>query len=478
MGVPTQLAPQFDQQFTDNNGVPLAGGFVYTYAAGTTTPLAAYTDSTGNTPQTNPIVLDGNGRAPIWLGSSAYKLVLQNSSNVTLLTVDNVSYINSGSITSAMLAAGAVQTSNIANNAITSALIASGAVGSSQIASGAVGSSQIASGAVGSSQIASGSITTSQISPTAGILPSQLSVGSGLSLGANQVLFFTFTVFSANATQGAVYSNNSNQFTVSSTISGGTTLVCTGNGFPSAGSTTLTKVSGTGDATISVSASTSAGTYYWTVPSGISRAIALIVGSGGGGAGGGGGSYASNSGGNGGNAGLPFITPPMALTAGNVITIINGAGGAAGAASSTGGNGNASQIISGGVVLYQAPGANGGSGRNPTAQIAFNTTYGNLETSGGGGAAAANSGAPGQASLINAVYSANGGIGNAGQSGGGGGGHSMFGAGGTGATGGANNATSPASTACGAGGGGGCGTNGGSGGTGAAGASGAVIIYY
>ena len=59
----TSLAPNFDQQFLDNDGVPLAGGFIYTYAAGTTTPLAAYTDSTGVTPQTNPIVLDGNGRA-------------------------------------------------------------------------------------------------------------------------------------------------------------------------------------------------------------------------------------------------------------------------------------------------------------------------------------------------------------------------------------------------------------------------------
>jgi hypothetical protein len=42
-------------QFFDNNGVPLAGGLLYSYAAGTTTPLATYTTSSGVTPNTNPI---------------------------------------------------------------------------------------------------------------------------------------------------------------------------------------------------------------------------------------------------------------------------------------------------------------------------------------------------------------------------------------------------------------------------------------
>ena len=44
-------------QFFDNSGNPLAGGFVYTFAAGTTTQLASYTDSSANTPNTNPVVL-------------------------------------------------------------------------------------------------------------------------------------------------------------------------------------------------------------------------------------------------------------------------------------------------------------------------------------------------------------------------------------------------------------------------------------
>ena len=35
-------------QFFDNNGAPLSGGLIYTYLAGTTTPQATYTTSSGN----------------------------------------------------------------------------------------------------------------------------------------------------------------------------------------------------------------------------------------------------------------------------------------------------------------------------------------------------------------------------------------------------------------------------------------------
>lgn len=51
-------------------GVPLAGGFVYTYARGTTTLQPSYTDRTLSVENTNPVVLDLFGRAPIWLDES------------------------------------------------------------------------------------------------------------------------------------------------------------------------------------------------------------------------------------------------------------------------------------------------------------------------------------------------------------------------------------------------------------------------
>lgn len=88
-------------QFFDNSGVPLNGGLVYTYAAGTTTPQAAYTSSAGNTAHTNPIVLNSAGRVAaggeIWLTDAvAYKFVLETSAAVTIATYDNVTGNASG----------------------------------------------------------------------------------------------------------------------------------------------------------------------------------------------------------------------------------------------------------------------------------------------------------------------------------------------------------------------------------------------
>jgi hypothetical protein len=81
-------------QFFDNNGVPLSGGKLYTYAAGTTTPLVSYTTSAGNVARTNPIILNSAGRVgdggEIWITSAAYKFVLTDSTNVLIATYDNV----------------------------------------------------------------------------------------------------------------------------------------------------------------------------------------------------------------------------------------------------------------------------------------------------------------------------------------------------------------------------------------------------
>ncbi len=78
--------------------LPLGGGLLYTYQAGSTTALATYTGVDGLIPCANPIVLGINGISPtpIWLSSTnAYKFVLANSSNVTLYTYDNISGIPS-----------------------------------------------------------------------------------------------------------------------------------------------------------------------------------------------------------------------------------------------------------------------------------------------------------------------------------------------------------------------------------------------
>ena len=87
----TSLAPTPKLQFFDANGAPLAGGLLYTYEAGSTTPLASYTDSTGVSANTNPIVLDSRGEANVWLENAIYKVALYSATNVLIWTVDNVS---------------------------------------------------------------------------------------------------------------------------------------------------------------------------------------------------------------------------------------------------------------------------------------------------------------------------------------------------------------------------------------------------
>jgi hypothetical protein len=81
-------------QFFDDNGVPLAGGLIYTYLSGTSTPATTYTSSSGATPNTNPIVLDAAGRVAeeVWLTDDVqYRLVLQTALSVQIWLKDNIS---------------------------------------------------------------------------------------------------------------------------------------------------------------------------------------------------------------------------------------------------------------------------------------------------------------------------------------------------------------------------------------------------
>jgi len=87
------LLPNPRAQFFGSDGKPLVGGKVYTYAAGTSTPQATYTDTAGTVPNTNPIILDARGEAVIfWSGS--YKVTLKTSADVTIYTQDNVTAQN------------------------------------------------------------------------------------------------------------------------------------------------------------------------------------------------------------------------------------------------------------------------------------------------------------------------------------------------------------------------------------------------
>jgi len=79
--------------FLGTTGLPLSGGKIYTYQAGSSTPLATYTTVNGTIANANPIVLGTDGRTPseIWLTYGYnYKFILQDSVGSTIATYDNL----------------------------------------------------------------------------------------------------------------------------------------------------------------------------------------------------------------------------------------------------------------------------------------------------------------------------------------------------------------------------------------------------
>ncbi len=75
----------------DSSGDPLAGGKLYTYDTITTTPRATYdNDGAANA---NPVILDANGEAEVWLDNGLYRLVLHDADDILQWTIDSVTGI-------------------------------------------------------------------------------------------------------------------------------------------------------------------------------------------------------------------------------------------------------------------------------------------------------------------------------------------------------------------------------------------------
>jgi len=83
MTAPFLFQPLF-RQF-DSAGLPAAGYRLWTFAAGTTTPKATYSDAAGTVPNSNPVVLDTTGSATIRLGTGSYNLVFRDPTDVTTI---------------------------------------------------------------------------------------------------------------------------------------------------------------------------------------------------------------------------------------------------------------------------------------------------------------------------------------------------------------------------------------------------------
>jgi hypothetical protein len=86
------LVPWLTSQFFSNNGQFLAGGQLFSYAAGTSTPIATFSDSTGLNVNTNPVIANSRGEMSVWITSNVlYKFVLEDASGNTIWTRDQVS---------------------------------------------------------------------------------------------------------------------------------------------------------------------------------------------------------------------------------------------------------------------------------------------------------------------------------------------------------------------------------------------------
>ncbi len=136
--------------FTDTQtGQPLAGGCVFTYQAGTTTPLATYTDSTGITQNSDPVILDSSGSAVIWLGPSTYKFAVWSNGGTNCAlgaqewTVDQVpgnmflnTAISGGSWSGGTIAGAAISGGTMSGTAITSSTVDASPIGQTTPSSG------------------------------------------------------------------------------------------------------------------------------------------------------------------------------------------------------------------------------------------------------------------------------------------------------------------------------------------------------
>lgn len=97
--MPGTIAPFPKHQFFTNAGAVAASHKLFTYASGTTTKQATYTDEDISVANANPIVLDSAGRATIFLPvGQAFKFVLASSTDTDppaspIWTVDEVSAV-------------------------------------------------------------------------------------------------------------------------------------------------------------------------------------------------------------------------------------------------------------------------------------------------------------------------------------------------------------------------------------------------
>ena len=389
-------------QFFDDNGAPLTGGKVFTYAAGTTTPLATYTTSAGTVANTNPIILDAAGRTPneVWLAvGTLYKFIVKTSTDVLVGTYDGLPSINDpysinallGSITGTnaiaavatpaitAYAAGATYSFVAANTNTAAATISiDGLAAKSITKNGSV--------ALSAGDIQAGKLTWIEYDGTTFQLINNIVYGGSVTAGTVSGLSAPILVADGGTGRNTLTANNV-------LLGNGTAAVqqiapgVTGNVLSSNGTTWASSASS--GRLLRAPQILTTGTSY-TTPASCTTIYVELVGGGGGGAG------SNNTAGSGGGGGSgAYAAKYFTVVAATAYTYAIGAAGAAGTSSTSGGAGGNSTFavdvttITGGGgaggVYASATGGAGGAGGTATS--------GDINISGGGGGAGSSSSA-------------------------------------------------------------------------------------
>jgi hypothetical protein len=98
------FSPFGNSQYVDANGAPAVGYTVESFAAGSSSPLATYTDSTGLTANATTVTLNAAGLNPagqFWLTSGlSYKFIVKDADGVVVQTVNGVTGVNDPAVVS------------------------------------------------------------------------------------------------------------------------------------------------------------------------------------------------------------------------------------------------------------------------------------------------------------------------------------------------------------------------------------------
>lgn len=391
-----------EYQFMTNNGMQsLSGGQLFVYLAGTTTKTTTWKDANGITPNTNPVILDSNGRCTIFgLANAAVKFVLTSSTDTDpptspFWTVDNiplptpgVDYSSYLSIVSNILNIQKVQLNDL-NNTPVLAIVNAGLELVSDLpildsSSHPYISFQKTTGAVNNVQISNATTTNPPTIMSAGsdsTVPLSIDTKGAniLSLGnvnATSIVLGTTAATTISIGTGASTTVNIGQNASATTIRVGQNTMPTGKGTVGQnirnGTTAGVLAFNSAMHFENVQSFTSSGSF--AIPADVTLIYYKIWGGGGGG---GGGNGTTTLGSGGGGAG--FGEGLASVTAGGTITVTIGTGGTAASAGSAGGAGVSTTLTGGGLSTTKT--ASGGSGG--TASSAS-------QNAGGGGGGSSN----------------------------------------------------------------------------------------